>query len=137
MGRMVAKNAQLHGSAAWRSDVDPMTTVVRATPDFTAAAAQAVGLLVACLQPLAIVWFGSATRGQAGPDSDLDFLVVLPREAGEKFELFKRAQKAIWSVRAPVDLLIYYPDEIEDKRDSLGSVVRQALTTGTVVHGQV
>jgi predicted nucleotidyltransferase len=106
-------------------------------PDFAAAAEQAIRALVDRLHPLAIVWFGSASRGQAGPDSDLDFLVVLPRAAGERFDLFKQAQKAIWDVRAPIDLLIYYPDEVADKRDSLGSVVREAIETGRVVHGQV
>ena len=108
-----------------------------AVPDFAAAAEQAIHALVERLHPLAIVWFGSASRGQAGPNSDLDFLVVFSRDAGGKFELFKQAQKAIWNVPAPIDLLIYYPDEVADKRDSLGSVVREALNTGRVVHGQV
>ena len=105
-------------------------------PDFAAAAEQAIQALVERLHPLAIVWFGSASRGQAGPNSDLDFLVVFPSDAGGNFELFKQAQKAIWNVPAPIDLLIYYPDEVADKRDSLGSVVREALHTGRVVHGQ-
>ena len=105
-------------------------------PDCAAAAAAlAIRQLVAQLHPLAIVWFGSAQRGQATADSDLDFLVVLPREAGDRRTLYRRAQDAVWDVRAPIDLLIYYPDEVANNRGSLGSVVREALETGQVVHG--
>jgi predicted nucleotidyltransferase len=37
---------------------------------------QAVATLVAAANPQRIVLFGSHARGDAGPDSDLDFLVV-------------------------------------------------------------
>ncbi len=106
-------------------------------PDFAAAAEQAIAALVGSLQPQGIVWFGSASRGQATADSDLDLLVVVPRSAGERRDLERRALVAIWAIRAPIDLLIYYADEVAAKRGSLGSVVREALETGRVVHGHV
>lgn len=106
-------------------------------PDFAAAAEQAIAALVGSLHPQAIVWFGSASRGLGGPDSDLDFLIVAPRAAGAKGDLQRKAQRAIWDVPAPIDLLIYYPDEFAERRDALGSVVREALRTGKVVHGHV
>lgn len=106
-------------------------------PDFAAAAEQAIVALVGSLHPQGIVWFGSASRGLATQDSDLDLLVVVPRSAGDRRDLQRRALKAIWPVRAPIDLLIYYADEVAEKRDSLGSVVREALETGRVVHGHV
>lgn len=105
--------------------------------DVAAAAQEAIALLAAQLHPLAIVWFGSASRGQAGPNSDLDFLVVASRSDGDRDDLFLRAQRAVWDVRAPIDVLIYYDDEVAAKRNSLGSVVREALDTGRVVHGSV
>jgi len=106
-------------------------------PDFAAAAEQAIRALVDKLHPRAIIWFGSASRGQAGPNSDLDFLIVADRADGDRDDLFDAATKAIWNVRAPIDLLIFYPDEVAQRRNSLGSVVREALTTGRVMHGQV
>src|ERR1035441_8271010 len=39
--------------------------------------------LVDYYHPERIYLFGSAARGDSGPDSDLDFCVVLPDEAGE------------------------------------------------------
>ena len=34
--------------------------------------------IVAAVHPLRIILFGSAARGEMGPDSDLDVLVVMP-----------------------------------------------------------
>ena len=34
--------------------------------------------VVRAVSPLKIILFGSAARGQAGPDSDIDLLVVMP-----------------------------------------------------------
>lgn len=106
-------------------------------PNLATTAAEAIALLAASLHPLAIVWFGSASRGEDKLGSDLDFLVVASRDAGGRDDLFMQAQRAIWHVRAPIDVLIYYADEVEAKRGSLGSVVREALETGRVVHGHV
>jgi len=39
--------------------------------------------LVEFYSPLRIYLFGSEARGDAGPDSDLDFLVVVPDDAPE------------------------------------------------------
>jgi predicted nucleotidyltransferase len=37
------------------------------------------------LRPDAIFLFGSHARGDAGPDSDLDFLVVVPDSLGSRY----------------------------------------------------
>lgn len=101
------------------------------------AARDAIDALVKAINPQAIVWFGSACLGKAGPDSDLDFLIVADRKAGTRDQLFMDATRAVWNVRAPIDLLIYYPDEILDFRDRIGNVVHEAVKTGRVVHGHL
>ena len=40
--------------------------------------------LVQFFQPIRIYLFGSAARGDDGPDSDLDFLVVVPDDVSEE-----------------------------------------------------
>ncbi|HSH59558.1 MAG TPA: nucleotidyltransferase domain-containing protein [Acidimicrobiales bacterium] len=41
--------------------------------------------------PLQVILFGSVARGDDGPDSDLDLLVVLPKvEQSERHELMGR-----------------------------------------------
>ena len=41
---------------------------------------QMVGRIVERFDPERIILFGSAARGEAGPDSDVDLLVVMPVE---------------------------------------------------------
>lgn len=105
--------------------------------DLTELANVAIQAMATALTPQAIVWFGSAAVGRARADSDLDFLIISPRSAGSRKDILRRARRAIWTLPAPVDLLVYFPDEIEDRRDMLGGVVGEALRTGVVVHGQV
>lgn len=89
------------------------------------------------LHPQAIILFGSVAKGTSGPYSDLDFLIVASREAGERQDLLNQCRDAIGKLPVPVDFLVYYPDEVAAKRDRCGSVVREALRTGRVMHGSV
>jgi hypothetical protein len=51
-----------------------------------------------------IYLFGSAARGDGGPDSDLDFCVVLPDEAEES--LYRTGvHRALWGVGTAADVV--------------------------------
>ena len=54
----------------------------------TRSAAETIPLLteriIAHCDPLRIILFGSYARGEAGPDSDVDLLVVLPEVADKR-----------------------------------------------------
>ena len=53
--------------------------------------------LVECFSPVRIYLFGSEARGDAGPDSDLDFCVVLPDDAPAS--LYRPGvHRALWGV---------------------------------------
>ena len=56
----------------------PVCRAQRTTPSETLLA-EIVRRIVERAQPLRIVLFGSAARGQMGVHSDLDLLVVMPR----------------------------------------------------------
>jgi len=63
-----------------------------------------------------IIHFGSSARGKAGPDSDLDLIVVMHSE--DNFPdrigaLYKRIRP-----RAAVDLLVYTPAEFEEMKEN-------------------
>lgn len=60
--------------------------------------------LVDYFQPERIYLFGSVARGDAGPDSDLDFCVVLPDNAPASFYL-PDARKAIRGIGTAVDMV--------------------------------
>ena len=63
--------------------------------------AEVLGRLVAAYRPECVYLFGSVARGDAGPDSDYDLLVVVPDDAP------RNAGAAAWRMKfcgAPVPL---------------------------------
>jgi predicted nucleotidyltransferase len=89
--------------------------------------------IVERFHPLKVILFGSMARGDARPDSDLDLLVVLPH-VENKHSAMVEIFRALSDIPAPVDVLVTTPEEIERRRDALGSVLRPALREGRVVY---
>lgn len=56
-------------------------------------------------QPVRIYLFGSETRGESGPDSDLDFCVVLPDDAPESLYRDRSIHSRFWGLQAAVDVV--------------------------------
>lgn len=79
-----------------------------------------------------VVLFGSRARGDAGPLSDVDLLVV--SEAFEGKSLGERAGPLYraWDLDLPVDFLCYTPAEFARERARV-SIVRVALDEGREV----
>jgi predicted nucleotidyltransferase len=61
--------------------------------------------LVEFYQPVRIYLFGSEARGEAGPDSDLDFCVVLRDDAPESLYRDRSIHRRLWGLRAAVDVV--------------------------------
>jgi len=89
--------------------------------------------IVRAFDPVRIVLFGSHGRGEAGRDSDVDLLVVLPRVDDQR-----RAAIAIRRLLAdlPVakDIVVTTPEEIAARGHLVGTILRPALREGTVVY---
>ena len=68
--------------------------------------------LIEYSQPERIFLFGSAARGDAGPDSDLDFRVVLPDDAPET--AYKAGvHRALWGVGTAADVVRWPASDFE------------------------
>jgi uncharacterized protein len=85
-------------------------------------------------QPEKIILFGSAARGEIGPNSDIDLLIIKKNTpyygADRTRELSKLIDRDL-----PLDLLVYRPEEFE-KRVSMGDPFLKAiLKEGKVLHG--
>lgn len=94
----------------------------------------AVADLVAAAGPLQIVLFGSVARGDDGPDSDLDLLVVLPAvDQTQRHVLMVKLHSAI-SAPVPIDVLVTDPQEIERRKDVIGSFLYWPTREGRVVY---
>ena len=85
---------------------------------------------VAC--PEKIILFGSAARGDMGPNSDVDLLIV--REGGHSRELVGRIYRKLHGVGAAVDAVMVSPADVERYKDSHALIIKPALAEGRVVY---
>lgn len=85
------------------------------------------------VQPELVILFGSWARGEAGPDSDLDLLVVLPFE-GPRHQVAITLLMALGNLPAPKDLVVLRPEEWERDKNLPGTVAYPAAHEGVVIY---
>lgn len=81
-----------------------------------------------------VILFGSHARGDAGDQSDLDFLVVEPDVKNEAEESV-RLSRELRDLRIPVDVVVVSRGYVDAWRNVRGSVVHSALGHGHVLAG--
>jgi len=82
------------------------------------------------------VWvFGSAAKGYATPDSDIDLLVVLEGPI-DLMKDYNRLAKLVRDIPCPVELILKTKEAFETQRTWLGSLDHAVSTTGVCFHGQ-
>ena len=91
--------------------------------------------LVRRFKPEQIILFGSHARGDAGPDSDIDLLVVLPVE-GSKREKCIEIRGALHNFNVPKDIIVVTPDEMMRYHDIKGTIVYPAVREGKVLYAR-
>jgi uncharacterized protein len=91
--------------------------------------------IVAISDPQQIILFGSQARGDAGPDSDLDLLVVKEEVESPRAEA-ARIYRALAGLRIPVDIIVARSDYVRRHRDVVGTIVRPALREGKVLYAR-
>ncbi|MBF0181161.1 MAG: nucleotidyltransferase domain-containing protein [Magnetococcales bacterium] len=95
---------------------------------------QKVGAMLAeAAGPSRIILFGSQARGEAGEESDLDFLVVEP-EVSNRLREMTRLRQVVRPLRIPVDILVCSRLEMEERRQACGSAIHWALREGRILH---
>jgi hypothetical protein len=75
------------------------------------------------------ILFGSRARGDAGPHSDVDLLLVSSSFAGKSASQRAAPLHLAWDLDLPVDFLCYSPEEFERLRRRI-TIVRIALQEG-------
>ncbi len=78
-----------------------------------------------------VILFGSHARGDAKPDSDLDFLVIEPRVADHRAEMV-RLHHVLQPMRVPADVLVTSETVFEEWHDTPGTVLYEAAKEGRV-----
>lgn len=95
--------------------------------------AEMVRRIVAGWDPERIILFGSHARGTAGPDSDVDLLVVM-RLNGNRRDIRLGIRRALSGMGLPKDVLVVTPEEVEQYRECAGTIIRAALREGKVLY---
>jgi len=83
--------------------------------------------------PQKIILFGSAAKGKMGPDSDLDFLVIV-RAPARRREIAQAIYRNLSYVGSPVDVVVVTDEDVERYHDLIGYIIRPALREGKVVY---
>ncbi len=92
-----------------------------------------VQIVVASVRPLRIILFGSAARGEMGPDSDLDVLVVMPPGTHRR-KTAQRLYRQIVGLGVPFDIVVATPEDLELHRSNPGLIYQTILREGTQVY---
>ncbi len=90
----------------------------------------------ACLPGARIILFGSHARGDQDPQSDYDLLIITPETFApqEKIHWSSRLDRAIVeAIKAPVDLVLNSDEEIQQKQELPGHIIRSAIREGIVL----
>jgi uncharacterized protein len=89
--------------------------------------------IVAVAQPERIILFGSAARGEMGPHSDVDVLVVKGGDYNPS-QVVSDIYMSLYGVRQAVDVLVVTPEQLEQYRDRHCLVIAPALREGKEVY---
>lgn len=80
------------------------------------------------VMPKRVYQFGSFAKDTYNDDSDYDFYVVVPDNAGDQIELSQKAYKSLRGIRKrPVDIVVGYETSFDQraKANTLEKVVKQ------------
>jgi predicted nucleotidyltransferase len=89
--------------------------------------------IVEGFDPHRIILFGSHARGLAGPDSDVDLLVVMPVK-GSRRQQTVAIRAVLHGMGLAKDVIVATPEEVEQYGDMVGTLIRPALREGKVLY---
>jgi predicted nucleotidyltransferase len=85
--------------------------------------------------PDKIILFGSSAREEAGPDSDVDLLVVM-RVEGSRREKAVEIGVALQDIRVPKDIIVVTPEAFAWRQRVVGTIEWPAAHEGKVLYAR-
>ena len=89
--------------------------------------------IVEVAHPLRIILFGSASRGDMGPDSDLDVLVVVP-DGTHRRHTAQRIYRNMIGFGLAVDVVVATESDLRQYSDNFSLVYYPALREGREIY---
>src|SRR5438128_3312594 len=86
-------------------------------------------------KPQRVILFGSKARGEAGPDSDIDLLVVVDDDTPAEKLTWRARHEARKAYRRPADIFPIRAETFEEDRSVIGTLAAEADIDGIVVYG--
>lgn len=87
--------------------------------------------IVEVIQPEKVILFGSQSRDEARPESDIDLLVIA-KSTQPRYRRSAPLYGVLSDILVPMDILVYSPEEVKE-----WSKVRQAFVTIAIREGKV
>jgi uncharacterized protein len=95
---------------------------------------EVVRRLVGVLEPERIYLFGSAARGDADQDSDLDLLVIVSDDDKIDQHRLAQAYMALWGISTPADIVVQTRDHFESRAHVKASLPGTVVREGKLVY---
>jgi len=86
-------------------------------------------------QPEKIILFGSYAWGKPARNSDVDLFIVKESDLPRRFRT-TRVEKILGSVSFPVDVLVYTPKEVRERRSLGDFFVKNIFKKGRVLYAK-
>ena len=84
--------------------------------------------------PLRIYLFGSKARGNAGPDSDYDLLVVVRDDAAPELKRSALAHKTLWGIGKAKDVLVCTDEWFRSREGLVSSLPATVVREGKLLY---
>lgn len=98
------------------------------------ALARVLALLIEAYEPERVYLFGSKARGDAGPDSDFDLLLVVPDSAAPQRRQSRLAYERLWGTGTAADVLVWTCRQFDSRAHLRASLPGTILREGKLLY---
>ncbi|HSQ51098.1 MAG TPA: nucleotidyltransferase domain-containing protein [Nitrospiraceae bacterium] len=98
------------------------------------ALAKIIRRLVSAYEPEQIFLFGSRARGDAGPDSDYDLLLVVPDHTPPDRKRSKLAYRVLWGTGTAADVVVWTKSAFDSRVHLASSLPATVMREGKLLH---
>ena len=96
--------------------------------------AEIVARLIRTFEPERIYLFGSRARGDAGPGSDYDLMMILPALPEPAYRIAQKAHSLLWGLGVSADILVRSRSDFDSRAHLKASLPGTILREGTLLH---